>query len=100
MEHLLPALVGRDRRAQARARGLLQLGAGLLAEHAEQVGGPLQVLARRRVGDGEQAHGQADHDRVDPRLQERHPRHEPHQQVRAAVVHAAVAEHEDEDEHA
>ena len=96
MEQLLVALVGRDRRAQAGAGGLGQLGVGLLAEHPEQVRGPLEVRAGRRIGDRQQAHRQPDDDRVDPGLQKRHPGDRPEHGVDAAVVHPALAGGQDE----
>jgi len=98
VQQLLIALVGRDRRAQPGPRRLGVLRGRLLAEDAEQVGGPLEVGPRGRVGDRQQPHGQPDHDGIDPRLLQRHPRGHAQHQVDGAVVHAAEARDQDQHE--
>ena len=46
----LQPLVRRDRRGEAGARGVGELGRRLLAERARQLGAALEVVARRRIG--------------------------------------------------
>ena len=88
MVQLLEPLVGGDGQADAAAGLTGQLRGGLLAEQPEQVAGPLQVTARRGLGVGEQAHDQADHDRVHAGLEERHPGRRPEQEVGRPEPHA------------
>ena len=88
---LLQPLVRRDRPAHDLARLGGQPRGGLLAEQPEGVGCLLQVLARRRVGAGQQADNEAGDDRVDPRLEEGDPGGEPDEQVGRGVAHAALA---------
>ena len=78
---LLEPLVGGDGQPDAAAGLTGQLRGGLLAEQPEQVAGPLQVTARRGLGVGEQAHDEADDDRVHAGLEERHPGGRPEQEV-------------------
>ncbi len=58
----------------------------LFPKEPEQVRRPLEVAARPRATRGQQAHGQPDDDRVDPRLGEGHP----HGDARGGVEAAAM----------
>ncbi len=76
-----------------------QLGGGLLAEAAEQVAGPFQIAPGGRVGVGQQAHDQADHDRVDAGVQDRDPGRDPQQRVDDSIADPGAAQHQDYREH-
>ena len=79
VEDLLHSVVRRDRDPHALPCGSRQFRRRLLAEQPEPLGRALQVTARGRVGHREQAHHQANHERVDARLVERDPgRHAEH----------------------
>src|SRR5207237_736678 len=81
----------RDRRPQPGSRRARELGRGLLAEAAEEVGGALEIAARGRMGEREQPDREADHERVDPRLEDRDPGRHAQDRVHGAVVDAAGA---------
>ena len=79
MQPVLQALVGRDRRGQAALRDIRELGRGLLAKGARQLGRALQIAARRRVGARHQPDRQAGDDRVDARPKHRQPHPDAHE---------------------
>ena len=70
VEDLLQALVRGDGGAEPLLRDPRQLGRRLLAEGAEALGGALELRPRRRVGERDQPEDEADHDRVDARLED------------------------------
>ncbi len=99
MEELLQPLVRGDRRADPDSRRAGELRRRLLAEQAEQVGRALEVGAGRRRREREEAHHEADHDRVDTGLRERDPGGHAERRVDDAAPHAepnGEPDHEDD----
>ena len=91
VEELLQPLVGRDRRGQPDARGARELGRRLLAEEPEEVGRALEIDARGRRRERQQADREPGHDRIDARLEEREPqRRRRAPRSRSAARHAAA----------
>ncbi len=75
-----------------------ELRGRLLAEAAEEVGRPLQLTAPGRVGPGEQADGEAEHDRVHTGLIQPDPGNRGEQEVDEAGPDASGESGEDEGE--
>ena len=69
----------------------------LLSEETEEVRGAFQVRPGRRIGDRGEPQDHPDDDRVDARLEKRHPGHCAEDQIDDAVAHPAQANHEDDD---
>ena len=86
VQRVLQALVRRDRLGQAAPRRGGQPRRRLLAELAGQVGRPVELLARGRVGAGDQPDRQPGDHRVDPRLVHRDPDRDPDDDRQRAAV--------------
>ena len=69
----LEPLVWRDRGLEPESCRTGQVRGRLLPKTAEQVAGPLEITTGNRGGWGEETHGQADHDGIDPGFGESHP---------------------------
>src|SRR5207237_6438170 len=91
---LLEELVARRRRAELRRRRARELGRRLLAELAEALGRPLEAWPLHRERVREDARREADHHRLDARLQESHPGARPEDEVDGADVETEAAQHE------
>ena len=98
MEFVLHALVGRDGRGHPPLHRPRELRRGLLAERACQRARPLQVAALRRVGAGHQPDGEPADERVDARLQHRHPQRHRHHDRRRGAPHGQVAQRQQQEE--
>ena len=95
VEELLQPLVRRDRRPEAHADRARQLRGRLLAELAEPLRGALELGPRSRVGVGQEAHREADDDRLDPGLEQRHPDRGPEHEVDEPDANARAPRDED-----
>jgi hypothetical protein len=95
MKELLQAFVGRRRRPKLHVGHARELGGRLLAELAEAFGGAFEARPRRRVGVGQQAHGETEHDRLHSRLEQRHPCAHPEHRAGKARPEAGSAHDED-----
>jgi hypothetical protein len=91
VEALLQPLVDRRRRPKLHASHARQLGGRLLSKLAEALGGAFQARPRHRVGVGQQAHRETDHDRLHASLQQRHPRAHPKKRTRHTGPEAGAA---------
>jgi hypothetical protein len=96
----LQPLVGGQGRREAEAHRPLQFGGRLLTEEPEQAARPLQRGTARGVRGGQQPHGEADHDGVHPRLQQRHPGRDGQQRVHPAAPGAGGPYQQDHAEQA
>jgi hypothetical protein len=95
MKELLQPLVCRRRRPELHAGHASELGGRLLPELAEALGGAFEARPRRWVGVGQQAHRETEHDRLYPRLEQRHPGAHPEHRVGKARPEAGAAHDED-----
>ncbi len=75
-----------------------QLRRRLLAEAAKQIGRSLQLAATRWIGPGDQAHRQAQYDRIDARLEQRHPGSSGKEKVDETLADPGGASDEDQAE--
>ena len=73
VEPVLEPLVRGDRGRDAQLRRARELGRGLLAEGPRQLGHPLEVAARRRIGARDEPDREPGDHRIDPGLEQRHP---------------------------
>ncbi len=95
MELLLEPLVGRSRGPQLHPRRARQLGGGLLAELAEPLRDPLERRPGSRIGVRQETQREADHDRLDSRLEQGDPGGSPERRKGEADRHSEAAGDED-----
>ena len=98
VQFVLHALVGRDRGRHPPLHRSRELGRGLLAERTRQRAGPLEVPALGRVGARHEPHGESADERVDARLQHRHPQRHRHHDRRRRAAHGEIAQRQQDDE--